>query len=82
MMSRCKLTEVKQSHSNSEFFPYTADQLAIYMNYLCEQREAPEQEPSEISDIEVESEREVRIVPEDPRAMAGIRIGEETLDQI
>ena len=31
MMSRCKLTEVKVSHSNSDIFPYSADMLALYM---------------------------------------------------
>ena len=39
MMTRIKMTEVKQSHPNSTPFPYTADELAIYMNYLCEQYE-------------------------------------------
>ena len=34
-MSRCKLTEIKTSHQNNEEFPYTANQLAVYMNHLC-----------------------------------------------
>ena len=35
MMTRCKLTEIKTSHKNNEHFPYTADQLALYMQHLC-----------------------------------------------
>ena len=35
MVTRCKLTEIKKSHKNKERFPYTADQLALYMQHLC-----------------------------------------------
>ena len=35
MMSRCKLTHLKIPHSNSDVFPYTSDELAIYMKHLC-----------------------------------------------
>ena len=35
MVTRCKLTEIKRSHKNKERFPYTADQLALYMQHLC-----------------------------------------------
>ena len=34
-MTRCKITKIKQSHKNCEQFPYTADQLAQYMQLLC-----------------------------------------------
>ena len=34
-MSRCKLTEIQKSHKNNEQFPYTADELAWYMQHLC-----------------------------------------------
>ena len=31
-MSRVKLAEMNVTHDNTEKFPYTADDLAIYMN--------------------------------------------------
>ena len=35
MRTRCKLTEIKRSHKKNEHFPYTADELALYMQHLC-----------------------------------------------
>ena len=35
MMTRCKLTEIKKSHKNKDIFPYNSDQLALYMQHLC-----------------------------------------------
>ena len=35
-LARCKLSEIRTSHRNSEQFPYSADQLALYMKYLCD----------------------------------------------
>ena len=37
LMSRCKLVEVKVSHANSEQFPYTAKDLAVYMKHICDE---------------------------------------------
>ena len=34
-MTRCRSTQINQSHRNGERFPYTTDQLALYMNHLC-----------------------------------------------
>ena len=34
-MTRCKLTQINKSHKNNEAFPYTAEQLALYMQHLC-----------------------------------------------
>ncbi len=31
MMSRCKLVHMTKTHKNTEKFPYTEDELAIYM---------------------------------------------------
>ena len=36
LMSRVKMIEVTQSHCNSTPFPYTADELALYLQHLCE----------------------------------------------
>ena len=30
-MSRCKLTEMTVSHRNKDVFPYTTEELALYM---------------------------------------------------
>jgi hypothetical protein len=34
-MTRCRLHLMKRSHKNAAKFPYTAEELAIYMKYLC-----------------------------------------------
>ena len=33
-MTRCKIHEMKDSHRNQEKFPYSAEDLAIYMHHL------------------------------------------------
>ena len=60
-MTRCKLTEIKKSHHNNEQFPYTADELALYMQYLCDSLEPIVEEiyQSEISDEQIEVDREI-----------------------
>ncbi len=32
-MSRCKLTQMTVSHKNKEVFPYSTDDLAMFMKY-------------------------------------------------
>ena len=58
-MSRCKLTEIKTSHRNSEQFPYTADQLALYMQHLCDTMEPVEEE--EYLDLNDQSDDEFQM---------------------
>ena len=33
-MSRCKLHQMKIRHKNKSLFPYSEDELALYMNYI------------------------------------------------
>ena len=42
-MTRCKLHRMETSHRNHEKFPYTAKELAVYMDYVIDQME-PEAE--------------------------------------
>ena len=44
MISRIKLSYMKHSHLNSDAFPYTSDELAIYMLHLCVQLDAPSED--------------------------------------
>jgi len=34
-MSRCRLTQINCSHRNSDEFPYDHNDLALYMQHLC-----------------------------------------------
>ena len=38
-MTRCRQTQINESHRNNEKFPYTADELALYMHNLCNNME-------------------------------------------
>jgi hypothetical protein len=76
IMSRCKLTEVKISHSNNEIFPYSAEELALYMHHICEQLEAPPQDPSEISSLSEYVEYQEHFESRDERILQGVRIEE------
>ena len=58
-MSRCKLTEIQTSHKNCERFPYSADELALYMQHLCDIMEPVVEE--EYDDHSAESEDEEKI---------------------
>jgi len=40
--ARCKIVEMKKSHSNKEEFPYTTDILAIYMKCRMNKRSPPD----------------------------------------
>ena len=81
IMSRCKLTEVKVSHSNSETFPYTAEQLAVYMFHICEQEERPPEDQSQISSMEERVEYQERFNSIDERVLAGLRREAPVVDE-
>ena len=34
-MTRCRIHRIDQSHRNTERFPYTTEELAIYMDHIC-----------------------------------------------
>ena len=68
-MSRCKLTHVKHSHENSEEFPYTADELAVYMHHICEQMLEPLEDQSEISSLFERVEYEEKFDSKDERVL-------------
>ena len=34
-MTRCRLTQINNSYKNNDKFPYTAGDLALYMQHLC-----------------------------------------------
>lgn len=45
-MSRCKLTELTKTYDNKEEVPYTAEELAIYMqDYLLKSEKIPIKKP-------------------------------------
>jgi hypothetical protein len=52
-MTRCKIHEMTKSHANREHFPYTADDLAIYMLHLIN-KICPVVDEEYISDSSVE----------------------------
>ena len=42
--ARCRQTRVERSHQNSDQFPYTIEQLALYMQHLCDVLEPKHEE--------------------------------------
>jgi len=37
LVTRCRIHEMRNSKRNVDKFPYTAEELAIYMDYICDE---------------------------------------------
>ena len=74
IMTRVKMTETFQTHPNSSPFPYTADELALFMHHLCQENEDQDDAQSDISSLNNEPMREERTDLRDERVLAGIRL--------
>ena len=77
MMSRCKLTELTVTHANSDDFPYTSDELALYMLHICQQLDVEEEIQSQISSLSEHVAYQEKFESVDERALLGIKVGEE-----
>jgi hypothetical protein len=72
--SRCKITKMERSHSNTDRFPYTAEQLALYMQHLCNRME-PVVEEEVFSEASVEQlVFEKRAIPREEAEAAGFDV--------
>ena len=58
IMSRVKLAEVKISHANTEEFPYSTKDLAVYMQHICHLRD----EQGEPESVNVETIMEIPLL--------------------
>ena len=58
-----------------------ADELAVYMLHICQQLQVSEEVQSQISSLYEHVEYQERFPSMDPRALAGIRVGEEDQGQ-
>ena len=76
-MSRVKLVEVLISHTTDEIFPYTTNQLAVYMKHICDNFENQWQGNIVEEEPNFEEVYQPKFDATDPRAMAGIKTGEQ-----
>jgi len=44
-MTRCRITRMDTPHRNTERFPYNTEELAIYMNHICDKMKPVEDVP-------------------------------------
>ena len=52
------------THRLGQQFPYTTEELAIYMNYICDQMQPAEEEEVKDNGVEPENNIQLQAIPE------------------